>query len=404
MTIENLMKNSGCEVWPERWKEIYQRAMHKYEVDGAVCAMPPYYDGLEEKYHMFGEYLDTFKRGAEAVSKDEYLIRLLALISDAMTDHDLIYEDLKKFKPPVAPEGKDPFPYNMLIGLASCSMADYTYNKLASRGVPMEMTYKILSYYVAGLTSYRSFHDGEDGFCHFLWQQTIASGRLLPIGRFNIELGVKMTGFAKIFVNKNGDQVALAHNITLHRSGFPLGAKYFEDEEGCFCAEVTETEDSYIGYPYKENGYVSKEKTELKKNEWECKLSHLDKVISIHIPGKQKFTPDIVDESLNEALEFIKKYFPDEMSNAFHCYSWMCDPQLIELLPESSNISNFCRRFKHLANVSQGIDVPRFIFQTVDDNIDYDSLPEDTSLRKIMKEHYKSGKAIYETTGYFFIN
>lgn len=403
MTIDKLMQVCNCTVWPERWREIYDRAMHKYEAEGCLYSKPGYYDGVEAKYHVLGEYLDVFKRAAVAVSENKNLEMLLALISNAMTDHDVIYNDIENFKPPVAPEGEDPFAYNMLIGLASFSMIDYTYNKFYSRNIPSDITQKIISYYINGYRAYKSLHNGEDGYCNYLWQQKIAGGKLLPLKRFNIELGAEMTAQAKIFVNDKGEAVSLAHDITLHKSGFPLGSKYFEDEEGSYTAFVEETEDSYIGYPFLENGYVATEKIALPKKDWTKKLEYGDKVISIHIPGKQKFTPDIVDESLSYAVEFIKEYFPEEMCDVFHCYSWMCDPQLLTLLPETSNLVSFCKRFKSHAAKSQGKDILQFVFHTIEENPDYDALPEDTSFLKTLKNHFKSGKAVYEMTGYFFI-
>ncbi len=401
MTIEALMKKAGCTVWPERWREVYDRAMVRFEKEGCLYATADYYDYLEEKYHILGPELDVLKRGAAAVAQNEYLHRLLALITDAMTDHEMVYDDMAAFQPPKAPEGEDPFPYEILIGLATFSRMDYTYHKLHSKGVPADMIQTILGYFCSGLRAHRTFH-GRDGYENYLWQQKIANGHLLPIGRFNIEIASSMPGRAQIFRNKEGQEMALAHEIMLHKSGFPLGSRHFEEEEGSYYAEVEETEDSYIGYPYLQNGYVAQEKITLKKSEWEKKLSFGDKAIALHIPAKKKFNPEIVDESLNQAVEFIKKYYPEEWCGVFRCLSWMCDPQLIELLPEMSNIAVFCKRFKHLAVQSNGCGALESIFFTKEENPDYDALPEDTGLMRVLKAHYKSGKAIYDTVGYFF--
>ncbi len=403
MAIETLMKNTGCTVWPERWRELYPLAMARYEKEGCIYATPAYYDGLQETYQMFNETdLDILKRGAVAVARKEALCRLLALISYALADADQALADMEGFELPKAPAGEELFPYEILIGLATFSRVDYTYNKLHSEGVPADMIQTILGYYSSGLHAHSGYH-GREGYENFRWQQKIANGHLLPIGRFNIEIAATMPAKAQIFVNAKGEEAALAHDITLHRSGFPLGSKYFEDEAGSFTAEVEETEDCYIGHPYLENGYVSKEKITLLKSEWEKKLSFGDKVVALHIPSKRKFTPEIVDASLKEAEEFIKKHYPEEWCGVFRCYSWMCDPQLLELLPESSNISHFCRRFKHLAVKSDEKGALRSVFLVDGENIDYDSLPEHTSLLKLLKEHYKSGKAIYDTVGYFFV-
>ncbi len=402
MTIDALMENARCTVWPERWRKVYDRAMARFEKEGCIYATGKYYDDLEAKYHMLGPELDTLKRGAAAVSQNEHLLRLLALITDAMTDHEMVYDDIAAFQPPEAPEGEDPFPYDILIGLATFSRVDYTYHKLLGRGVPMEMIQTVLGYYPSGLRAFRTYNGGRDGYTQYLWQQKIADGHVLPIGRFNIEIAAKMNGKAQIFKNEKGEEIALAHDITLHKSGAPLGSKYFEEEEGSFTAQVEETKDGYCGYPYKANGFVSTEKITLSKSEWKKVLAFGDEVIALHIPRNQKFTPDIVDASLKEAVAFLKEHFPEEKCEVFRCYSWMCDPQLLELLPETSNIASFCKRFKALAAPSQGRDVLKYVFYIDEENPDYDALPENTSLLKALKEHYKSGKAIYEMIGYFF--
>ena len=402
MTIDALMEKAGCAVWPERWHKIYPRAMARFEKEGCIYATPGYYDALEAKYHSIGVELDVLKRGAEAVAKNDALLRLLALITEAMTDADKVYEDISRFQPPKPPLGADPFPYEILIGLATFSRMDYTYQKLCSQNLPMDKVETVLGYFCAGLRAHRGYH-GREGYENYLWQQKIANGHVLPIGRFNIEISATMNGRACVFVNDRGEERVLADGIALHQSGFPLGSKNYESEEGSFYAEIIETPDAYIGYPYRADASVAAQKIALDKKEWQKKLSYGDPVIALHIPRNKKFTPDIVDASLKEAVEFLQANYPEEQCEVFRCCSWMCDPQLIDLLPETSNIAHFCKRFTPIAIKDDGRDTIRNVFHIDDEHPDYNTLPEDTSLFRILKEHYKSGKVIYDTVGYFFI-
>lgn len=402
MTIDVLMQKAGCEQWPERWRAVFLRAMARFEKEGCIYATPGYYDALEAKYHALGVELDLLKRGAIAVAQNDALVRLLALICDAMTDADEVYDDIAHFQPPKAPEGADPFPYEILIGLATFSRMDYTYHKLCSCHMPMDKIQTVLGYFCAGLRAHRGFY-GREGYANYLWQQKIANGHVFPIGRFNIEVQAKMNAHATVFINSQGEERVLADGIALHKSGFPLGSKNYEEQEGSFFAKLTETEDAYIGYPYRKNASVSSQKISLKKSEWQKKLSFSDPVIALHIPRNQKFTPEIVEASLKEAVEFLRANYPEEKCEVFRCCSWMCDPQLIDLLPETSNIAHFCKRFTPIAIKDDGRDTLRNVFHIDDEQLDYNTLPEDTSLFRILKEHYKSGKAIYDTVGYFFI-
>ena len=398
MNIEELMKKLNCTVWPQSWHNIYGEAIKKYEAEGLPCATEEYYDKLEEKYGMFGDKLDAYKRAAVAVSKKEDLKKLLAVVSFSMNSE----EGNDSFIPPQAPCGEDPLPYDMIIGLAVCSQVERIYGDLKKRDIPEEKIRGALRYFTEGLTSFRRVNK-RDGVGGYWWQRHMVNSNIIPIGSFNIEMKGQLNAGTIVFVNKDGESIALAHERDFHKSGFPLGSKNFEDEEGSFYAEVTETDDSYIGYPYLENSYVSKEKLTLPKSEWEKKLLPKDRVLKLHIPQRTDFTPEAISKSFEEAIEFSNKYFPDEIPKAINCTSWLCDPQLAQILPETSNIANFGKRFTRYAQKGDGMDPLGFIFGVPRENPDFDSLPEDTSLQRALKNHYKSGKGIYITSGYILL-
>ncbi len=398
MNIESLMEKFGCTQWPEVWCDLYDDIMVDYEKNGLPCATVSYYEDIEAKYGIFGENLDSFTRAAEMISKNEDLKKLLAIVAYSMN----LGDEHEGFVPPQAPWGEDPLPYDMLLGLAVCSHIDRIYNSLHKRGIPKEQIIGALRYFTDGLDSFRAVYK-RDGYMGYWWQRHMVNSNIIPIGCFNIEVLGRMNPGAIVFANKKGESIALASDRNFHKSGFPLGSKYFEDEEGSFYADVTETEDCFIGHPYLENGYVSNEKIELSKADWEKKISPSDRVIKLHIPKGTKFTPEQVEESLKEAIRFVKKYYPEESFGAICCTSWLCDPQLAEILPETSNIANFGKRFSRYAQKSLGKDALRFVFGIIDENPDFDKLPETTSLYRALKNHYKSGKAIYETSGYILI-
>lgn len=51
---------------------------------------------------------------------------------------------------------------------------------------------------------------------------------------------------------------------------------------------------------------------------------------------------------------------------------------------------------------TEGIDVFNFVFKMqYTKEIDYNSIPEDTSLQRALKNHYLDGKYIYEYEGIF---
>ena len=167
-------------------------------------------------------------------------------------------------------------------------------------------------------------------------------------------------------------------------------------------ATITETDSSYEGYPLNERGFVVNNIVSLSKNEWDKVLSPGDPVISVHIPATGSLSPEKIDESLQAATHFFRTYYPDYEYKAFVCYSWLMDPQLVDLLGPDSNISKFNMRFQKVTGKSNGNNVFNFVFLKPDMNFSLEELPENTRLEKALKKHYLDGKAIYGMAGYFF--
>lgn len=402
MTIEKLMQEIGCNKWPERWNDIFDDAVKTIENGEFLYSDPEYYQYLNDRYNMMDGYLTVFKDAAEEIKKDEHLNLLLALLCEALKDRENIMKDLKEYEhPATVPEGKSEFAYNMLTGLAVCSMADYTYNLFKKRNIPEEQISKCMATMVDGVNAYKRVNNGEPGYRGLEWYQHAIEGHFIPMGRLEIEVDCKFYGYATIFKNKDGETIALAEDIALHRSGFALGSKYRECDEGSWTPQIVETDEYWEGHPYTEDSSVSKETVKLYKTEWEKVLRHDDNVIGLHIPPHGKLSPELIDKTIEDAKAFLKEYYPDYEYKAFMCSSWLLDPQLIKMLGEASNIVKFNKRFKKLTIKCPGRAVFDFVFLQPDNSYTISELEANTTLEKLLKKHYMQGKAIYETTGYF---
>lgn len=401
-TLESLMAEVGCEKYPERWNEIFDAAMQEYDEKGCYLTKIEFYDELDAKYGCFSKYGDVYKAAAAQTAQDEALGRFLTLLAMALQDDEHRKEDLKGFKRPVTPEGKVPLAYEMVTGLALCSQLESGAENMRKRKFPENLIKEVLTQAVGGVSTSERKNNGAPGFELLGWSQHYINGELLTIERLEIEFLSKFSGRAIVFKNKDGEIVALAENFELNRDGFALGSAHFEGEEGSWTAIVEETENAWVGYPFKENGYVSNEKIELPKNEWEKVLEKGDPVIRLHIPPIGKMTPELIDLTLEETKKFAREHYPDFEYKAFACHSWLIDPQLDEILNSESNIVKFRQRFHSLTYKSSGKDVFNFIFNKPDMNFDIQDLPEDSSLQRALKNHYLNGKAIYELEGFFF--
>lgn len=402
LALEKLMEKVGCAKYPARWADIFDTAMEEYNKNGCFLVKEEFYDNLNAKYGCFEEYGDVYKNAAKLAAKDEMLSRFLILLSMALNDKEHKKEDLKEFKRPTTPEGKDPAAYEMATGLAMCSQLESAAESLRLLGIPQKYINGVMRNAVNGTRNYIWRHNGAPGFDLLDWAQYYVEGRLFPINRLEMELFAKFGARAVVFQNKAGEIAVLAEDLAVHRSGYALGSTHCEDEEGSWTAYVEEDEKNWIGYPYREDGRVDKDKINLGKAEWEKVLEKGDPVVSVHIPATGKLTRELIDQTVEETREFLRTYYPEWKYKAFVCFSWLMSAQLDELLGPDTNIVKFSRMFRRLTRKSKGQDVFSFVFLKPDMNFDIKDLPENSSLERALKKLYLDGKALYEMYGFFF--
>jgi hypothetical protein len=114
-------------------------------------------------------------------------------------------------------------------------------------------------------------------------------------------------------------------------------------------------------------------------------------VLSTHIPMSGPLPPTSVDESFAAATAFFAAHFSDYPTRWFHCRSWLLDPTLSELLPQS-NLAAVERRWALYGPAEPGVeDLLFFVFQRRG-QVDPASLPRDTALRRVAVECIVSGR------------
>lgn len=401
-TLEELAAAVGCERYPQRWHNFFAEVMADYDAKGCRYSDPAYYERLEREYDCFGEkYWPIYLEAAEKTAKIEALDRFLALMARAVQDAEQKDEEIRSTSLLRAPEGADPFAYRMLFGLVACSQLDTAAATMRRKGIPEDILKDTLRLVIGCEASYERRHGGQHGYDILWWAQLHIDGKLYRIGRLELELLEELPFPILVLRHKNGAVAALADGERVHRGGYVLGSLHYEDEAGAWEARVEESEEAWIGHAYLENGYIAAETTVYPKAEWEKVLAAGDPAVNVHIPAGGGLTPAVVDETLAQFRSFLAQYYPEFAYKAFVCASWLMDPQLDTLLPETSNIVQFSRRFKRMARKSMGSGVFNFIFLKPDMNFDIHTLPENTRLERAVKQHYLSGKAIYEMNGFF---
>jgi hypothetical protein len=123
-------------------------------------------------------------------------------------------------------------------------------------------------------------------------------------------------------------------------------------------------------------------------------------IIGVHIPETGPLTPELVDDSLQQAREFFPRYFPEYPVQTANLWSWLLDPYLLDNLPQDSNTVKFGRRFTPYGTPNDSQDSAIFFtFRT--HGLDHlDELPQDTRLQRLVVGRIKDGGTWQSAYGY----
>jgi len=400
-SFETLMRSQNMTRWPVRWESVYDEVMEDFEKNGCVLLDPDYYDRIGEKYGMLRDFRDDYKLAAIETAKDEELSRVLALICDTMRHRKTAMAEADAIDLPHNADGSYEIKYEMITALAMAYMADYTYGLVKARDLPEHQISYAMNVFDGMIKTYKARNDGRAGAMSWAWYQLGVDARLFDMGRLQIEMDAKFPPRATVFENTDGETIALAQNVMLHRDGHILGSANYEDEEGSWKPVIEETDDAFCGYAYDRYGLVKREKLTLKKSEWHKIIEPGDPMIGLHIPPQAKMNPEAIDKAFADTVEFAAKYYPEFNYKGFICGSWLMDAHLVDLIGEDKNISKFSKRFERISAKSAARSVFSFVFLRADvNNVDLEALPEKTSLERALKKHYLSGGVIHEYYGY----
>ena len=118
-------------------------------------------------------------------------------------------------------------------------------------------------------------------------------------------------------------------------------------------------------------------------------------VINLHIPAIGPMTPEECRKSMEKMQEFFRIYRPELDWRAFICHSWLLDPQLQELLPESSNIVQFQKLGTIIPEPEKVSDAVFRVFGVKAVNDGVDSVPWKSSMQKILGKFLLDGGVLH---------
>ena len=115
-----------------------------------------------------------------------------------------------------------------------------------------------------------------------------------------------------------------------------------------------------------------------------------DDHIKIHIPTGDKLEIEQVLNSINDSKIEIEKYF-NLKNPEYRCDSWLLSNQIYAIIDSNSNIAKFYSLFDVKDGPDATKDILNFVFEMQEcDN--YNNLPENTSLQRILKQQLLKNK------------
>lgn len=278
--------------------------------------------------------------------------------------------------------------FYMLVGLAAVPHIRKLHGKV---GIPEDITLDTCHVLVCLSWNYDRSHPGRLGIMlkELFWVRNHLQGRLFRIGRIEFMVGPFQGGLEAYRHRVSGRVVALAADGARFTPEGYVPYRGAAPESGEWVTSLNKTGNRVEGFPISPWGVAIPNQISLSLDDWRLELWPGMPALEFHIPEGGGMTPARCLDSMRRGLEFFATYFPDTPVGGFHSSSWIFGPQLEEYLPDSANLVRLLREV-YLFPIPTG---PRdglyYLFGS--DDIDLDTAPRDTSLRRATLDFLASG-------------
>ena len=351
-------------------------------------------DSLQEQFDLFGEYYEQVREVAQQLNDDP--VRS-AWVRTA-TAYAMAGDEVQAKKVPTAVSDGTPLmdylPLFILIPQIPESYAQYKNRGFTDAEMP-----RIMNNYKAGIRITQD-QTGRPGInpLYYRWLSLFTKFRLFYTSdglQFEVK---KMPPTALWLKNKiSGQILPLLVKGMVHASGVQmLGSAGYEDAEGAYEVTFSEDNEKFVGYAVVDN-MVEKAPREFSKVEWDCIARPGDNCLGMHIPRNADISLETVKKACATARRIAAERYPEFNIGVINCSSWLLDPKLEELMGSQSKLAGFLNCFVKYPNKAAGMAVFGFVFPKRFES--YETLPENTSLQRKLKQLYIDGGHIYAYSG-----
>jgi len=270
----------------------------------------------------------------------------------------------------------------------------------AELGIPDPVSCDTCHHYLEPVRMYREKYAGHFGVQPrtLYWWRNHVQGDLYRLGRLEYMLKPFNGGLQAYRHRETGEVVALAADGKWFD---PYGLATRSESENAWETRFEERDGSVVGFPIAPHGQAENREISLPLGDWEPVLSPGDRIMEVHIPAGGNMTPERCRESMRQALDFFPRHFPDKPFVGFACYSWILNPQLAEIYRADANMVLWQRELYLFPVPSGNRSGLYFVFG--EDDVDPNSGPRDTSMRRALLDHLAAGGGLI-TGGMFLLS
>lgn len=390
MKLCDIAKAIGIETYPEAMEVYYDPKDTAPACDLAVI------DRLQKDYNMFGDFYPLVRQYAQQINADEKRSAWVKTAVAFCRAGD--FNQAKSVPVPVA-DGTmltSMLPFYILVAQIPDSLSEY--RRRGFREEELEEHYKV---YRDSLRIVEE-HTGMPGTnaLYYGWDTHFVKAQIFFVKGLQYEMRTLPGQAVYLREKATGRILPVMTAGTFHKSGKAvLGSAGYTDGENAFTCTLREDTKNFYGHGC-DDFVVSEREQVFPKADWECVLRPGDPCLGMHIPAGADISQQAMDRSIAAAQALVAERFPEFTGRRVYCSSWLLDPQLGQLLGEDSRITGFQNRYIRHPQKSAGMHVFGFVFPKRYES--FATLPEDSSLRRKLKQLYLNGGHIYAYAGVIF--
>ena len=382
--FEECVKYCGFDNLPEGLEKYYASYMEtneQYLIDRSF---------MKEVFARFAVPSDLQKFMSEAIEtieNDDILFHFTKfLVWDMCSARNRCDADhYQNLNPSCLLEYQEIYSFLLLLACVIPSM-----KMLQERKVPFEC-YRNIPYQPMKNQFHKLINDNDGKVSDFPWDMNFYTCSIFLFDRF-LFIPYKFEDSFRMYRNCRNKKVVALHDAKeeFRRDGQVNGINGIFDEKGKFSSIWEEDNKKITANKINPMGFVEKTPISLVKKDWDIALDKGDTLLALHIPSGTGYNPERLKNSMELALDFYKKYFPELTLKGFWSESWLYDSKLSMVLNwETSNIVKVQRQF-YLYPINEGDGMLRYeVFG--DWKADPARVELKTSLQKAAAAYMKKG-------------